>query len=135
MPTQAIPLVLLAALAATPLRAEQPKVDIGKKIDNFTLRDFHGQPKSLAEIGKGKVVVLAFLGTECPLAKLYAPRLVELAKQYESKGVVFIGVDSNRQDAITEIDAFARAHEIKFPVLKDLNQVLADQVGATRTPE
>ncbi|HTM55307.1 MAG TPA: redoxin domain-containing protein [Pirellulales bacterium] len=128
-------LVVLAALASADARAEQPKSVIGKRVDNFTLKDFRGQPFSLAENAKGKVVVLAFLGTECPLAKLYAPRLVELAKQYESKGVVFIGVDSNRQDAITEIDAFARAHEIKFPVLKDLNQVLADQVGATRTPE
>src|SRR6476469_3203470 len=110
MPTQAITLVLLAALAAAPLRAEQPKVDIGKKIDNFTLRDFHGQPKSLDEIGKGKVVVLAFLGVECPLAKLYAPRLVELAKQYEPKGVAIVGIVFYRDAAVTEIASFARVH-------------------------
>ncbi len=56
-------------------RADAPKTPIGKKVDNFTLRDFHGQPYSLDEIGKDKVVVLAFLGTECPLATRYAPRL------------------------------------------------------------
>ncbi len=80
-------------------------------------------------------MVLAFLGTECPLAKLYAPRLVELAKEYESRGVLFVGVDSNRQDSATEIAAYARQHAIEFPILKDLNQAVADQVGATRTPE
>ena len=101
----------------------------------FTLKDYHGQPYSLDQAGKDKIVVLAFLGTECPLCKTYAPRLVELAKKYEPQGVVFLGVDSNRQDAATEIAAYARIHEIGFPILKDLKQTLADQVGATRTPE
>src|SRR3954453_10555339 len=128
-------LVVLGVLASAAARAEQPKSVIGKRVDNFTLKDFRGQSFSLSQNAKNKVVVLAFLGTECPLAKLYAPRLAELAEQYESKGVAFVGVDSNRQDAVTEIDAFARVHEINFPVLKDLNQVLANQVGATRTPE
>src|SRR5262249_14434814 len=73
--------------------------------------------------------------TECPLAKLYAPRLVELAKQYGPKGVVFLGLDSNRQDSVTEIASYARIHGIEFPILKDLNQAIADRVGATRTPD
>jgi hypothetical protein len=46
-----------------------------------------------------------------------------------------LGIAPNRQDAVTEIAAYARAHEIGFPILKDLQQQLADQVGATRTPE
>ena len=79
--------------------------------------------------------MLAFLGTECPLAKLYAPRLAALAKEYESRGVVFVGIDANRQDAATEIAAYARQHGIEFPILKDLHQAVADKVGAMRTPE
>ena len=51
------------------------------------------------------------------------------------KGVVFLGIDANRQDAVTEIASYARVHGIEFPILKDLNQVIADRVGATRTPE
>ena len=74
--------------------------------------------------------MLAFLGTECPLAKLYGPRLAELQKKYADKGVQFLGVNSNRQDAITEIAAYARVHHIDFPILKDLNNKLADQLGA-----
>ncbi len=135
MQAKAIALAVLAALSTTAALAETPKTPIGKKVDNFTLRDFHGQPYSLDEIGKDKIVVLAFLGTECPLAKLYAPRLAEMAKQYADKGVVFLGIDSNRQDAVTEIASFARVHEIGFPILKDLNQTVADKAGATRTPE
>jgi peroxiredoxin len=135
MRTRACALVALLALGTAPLMAEEAKAPIGEKVENFTLNDYHGQPYSLDQVGKGKVVVLSFLGTECPLCKIYAPRLVELAKQYEKQGVVFLGIAPNRQDAVTEIAAYARAHEIGFPILKDLKQQLADKVGATRTPE
>ncbi len=135
MRTRANALVALLALCAAPLMAEESKAPIGKKIDNFTLNDYHGQPYSLDQVGKDKVVVLTFLGTECPLCKIYAPRLIELAKQYEPQGVVFLGIDPNRQDAVTEIAAYARIHDIEFPILKDLKQGLADLVGVTRTPE
>jgi peroxiredoxin len=135
MQSKAVALVVLAAALSAGARADEPKNVIGKKIDNFSLKDFRGKSFSLNEAAKDKAVVLAFVGTECPLAKMYASRLVDLARQYESKGVVFVGLDSNRQDAVTEIAAFARLQEINFPVLKDLNQAIADKVGATRTPE
>ncbi|HEX3725763.1 MAG TPA: redoxin domain-containing protein [Pirellulales bacterium] len=127
--------VAAASLCADQAPAGEPTSDLGKNVASFTLPDYRGGSQSLDGLGKNKIVVLAFLGVECPLCKLYAPRLAELAKTYEPKGVVFLGLDSNRQDAVTEIAAYARAHHIEFPILKDLNQVVADQVGATRTPE
>jgi peroxiredoxin len=108
---------------------------IGQEVDGFTLKDYRGKSVSLADFGDQKAVVLVFLGTECPLAKLYGPRLAQLAKEYESRGVAFIGVNSNTQDSITEIAAHARIHKIKFPILKDLGNKVADQLGAERTPE
>ena len=70
MQARAMTLVVLATLSAQPVLAATP-VAIGQKVDNFTLRDYHGEPYSLDEVAKDKIVVLAFLGTECPLAKLY----------------------------------------------------------------
>src|SRR5690242_13652915 len=80
-----------------------PTPAVGTTVSDFTAKDFLGKEYTLSEIGRGKTVVVAFMGTECPLAKLYAPRLVELANKFQAKGVVFLGVDSNRQDAVTEI--------------------------------
>src|SRR5205823_1392333 len=82
-----------------------------------------------------KLVVLAFLGVECPLSRLYAPRLAELAAQYEAQGVRFMAIDSNRQDAVTEMGQFAKLHNLRFPFLKDLNNTLADTLGASRNPQ
>ncbi|HEY4309281.1 MAG TPA: redoxin domain-containing protein [Pirellulales bacterium] len=131
----AAPSLALAAAPAGSTSGADKQSLAPTKVASFTLKDYHGQTFDLDAAAKDKIVVLAFLGTECPLAKLYAPRLAELAKQYESRGVAFVGIDANRQDAVTEIAAYARHHGIEFPILKDLNQTIADRVGATRTPE
>src|SRR5689334_11513724 len=68
---------------------------VGQKVDNFTLNDFRGKSHSLAELAERDVVVLAFIGCECPLAKLYGPRLAELANEFEGRGVAFLAIDSN----------------------------------------
>lgn len=126
---------LLIATTANAATEPPGKAEIGSKVAGFTAQDYLGREYSLGEIESDKIVVLAFLGTECPLAKLYAPQLAKLHEQFEPQGVVFLGVDSNRQDSITEIASFARVHAVPFPILKDLKQVMADRVGVTRTPE
>jgi peroxiredoxin len=108
---------------------------LGKSVSDFSLRDFHGNAHTLAQYDQKKLVVMAFLGAECPLARLYAPRLAELARQYAEKGVVFLGVDSNAHDTPTKLTAFANSYKVEFPLLVDAGNVLADAVGATRTPE
>ena len=87
------------------------------------------------DFADSKCLVVAFLGTECPLAKLYGPRLQTLANEYESKGVRFLAINSNQQDSIAEIAAYVKQHGIEFSVLKDPGQKVADQLGAARTPE
>ena len=49
--------------------------------------------------------------------------------------MVILGVNSNSQDAITEIAAYARIHDVTFPLLKDTGNRLADSMAAVRTPE
>ena len=124
---------LAIIFAAAPSVAAE-KSPIGKKVDSFALQDYRGKERALKDFKDSKLVVVAFLGTECPLAKLYGPKLARLAKEYESKGVAFLGIDSNTQDQITAIAAYARIHEIGFPILKDLGNKVADQFGAQRTP-
>lgn len=128
---------LFACLIAVSLTVPAPAADkslIGTPIDDFTLQDFRGKEHSLKGLKDAKLVVVAFVGAECPLAKLYGAKLGRLAKAYEPKGVAFLGIDSNAQDSVTAIAAYARAHEIGFPVLKDVGNKVADRFGAERTP-
>jgi len=108
---------------------------IGQKIDSFTLSDFYGKEHSLADYKNKQAIVVYFMGVECPLAKLYAPRMERIAKELAEQGVAVLGVNSNRQDSITEISGFAQRHKVTFPILKDAGNKLADQFGAQRTPQ
>ena len=115
------------------LLADAPVV--GRRIEPFTLQDSLGASRSLAEFMKSKAIVVVFLGTECPLAKLYGPRLAALAKKFAKRGVAIVGINSNRQDSLLEIEHYAHTSGIKFPILKDSRHKVADQFGAKRTPE
>jgi peroxiredoxin len=108
---------------------------LGNKVADFTLDNCYGKPVSLSEFADKKLVVVAFLGTECPLAKLYGPRLSQLHDDFADSGVVVIGINSNTQDSLSELAAYARRYEIGFPLLKDVGNRVADALAAQRTPE
>src|ERR1700681_4322283 len=127
-PRLAVAILLAACVSATTLSA----ADIGGRIDRFTLPDFHGRNRSLDELADKPLVVVTFLGTECPLARQYAPRLQELSEAYAERGVAFVGIDANQQDSLSDMSAFAQQQGIRFPLLKDRDQTVADQFGALR---
>jgi len=110
-------------------------VSIGSVATDFRLTDSLGKEWSLSDFKSKKAVVFAFLGTQCPLAKLYSAKLVELQNQYDQRGIAFVAVNSNVQDSLAEMNAHARKYGFDFPFLKDASQALAGNLGATRTPE
>ncbi len=122
-----------SALVAIP-QDEAKKVP-GKGAIDFQLDDFRGRNWSLAEFRERPIVVVVFLGTECPLATTYSLRVQELADKYQDRGVQFLAVDSNVQDTLEEMAAFSRRQKLEVPFLKDPQATVADQMGATRTPE
>jgi thiol-disulfide isomerase/thioredoxin len=97
------------------------------------LKGFRGERVAWPPQAK-QVRVVAFLGTGCPLAKLYAGRLQQLSEQYQGK-VEFLAVDPNPQDSLEEMAAFAREHKLSFEFARDIGQHLARQLKITRTPE
>lgn len=143
-----LPLAVLVALLATsltvaaeppsepasqPLRADRM---VGLRASNFTLKDVTtGKPVSLYGFRGKRAVVLAFLGTDCPVANLYAPRLAEIAKEFEAKGVIVLGINSNAHDTVDQVAAHAKAHGLTFPVLKDERNVVSDGLLVQRTAE
>lgn len=124
--------ILLTAMAPCTSAAEK---DLEGVLETFTLSNNYGKDVVLSSFADKRIVVLAFLGTECPLAKLYGPRLTRIAEKFEKDEVAVIGICSNKQDSLTELSAYVHRFEIGFPMLKDVGNRLADAVGATRTPE
>ncbi len=100
--------------------------------ETLSFRSAQGDPIRLRD---ENLKVVCFLGTECPLAKLYGARLQQMANTFGKQGVSFIGVNSNSQDSPLEITNYATKHGIQFPIAKDADQSIAIAFDAKRTPE
>lgn len=94
-----------------------------------------GEPIELQTTSPLKLRIICILGCECPLAKLYAERLNQLAAEFGSADVQFIGINSNPQDSLDEVTQFAADHQTRFPLAKDHDAMVLTSFGATRTPE
>lgn len=79
--------------------------------------------------------VVCFLGAECPLARLYGSRLESLGEEFGGQAVRVVGINSNPQDSVADVNRYIDEHELSFPIIKDSDQSLAQTFGATRTPE
>jgi peroxiredoxin/mono/diheme cytochrome c family protein len=102
---------------------------------DLTLHDYLGAKRSLSEWNDKDALVLVFIGADCPVSKHYGSRLAQLAEQYDDKNVQFLGIDSNRQDSLADVERYAREYKIEFPILKDPGNKVADQFAAERMSE
>lgn len=105
----------------------------------FTARTVSGEQFRLAQAASEsagqQLTVVSFLGTECPMARIYGPRLNQMAKDFQSADVRFVAIDSNRQDSFGDLQQFVNDFGITFDVIHDKQNKIADRFEATRTPE
>ncbi len=112
---------------------------VGKSAPKFALVNAVDGKTVAFTPGDGKLSVVIFTCNQCPYAKAFEPRIIEVAKQYQAKGVVFYAVDPN-DDARYEVESLpemkARATEkgYPFPYLKDGDSTIARACGARVTP-
>src|SRR5262245_54709243 len=100
--TSGLPILLALSVGAAP---PGPVMD-------FNLRDAAGRTHRLADWRGADVVVVVFVGVDCPLAKLYAPRLAELHDRFKARGVVFVALASNQHDAPGDLVKYTRRHAL-----------------------
>lgn len=108
-------------------------LDPGEKAPNFTLKSTEGKEVHLTDFG-GKTVVVMFIATRCPYSNAFTGVMAKLANQYSSKGIVFLGINSNKSEPLEEVALHAKQH-FPFVVLKDDGNKVADAYKAQVTPE
>lgn len=127
--------VVCLGLSTVGGRSEAADPNLGQQLDGLRLSDHRGHAHPVAANEDQQFSVIVFLGTECPLARMYAPRLVELRREFAARPVGWFGVISNTQDSPADIARYVSECEIDFPVLIDVDCAAADCLGAQRTPE
>jgi peroxiredoxin len=123
-------LVLFLASAAA------PGLEIGAAAPEFSVTPVSGPAFDFAEATRAhKAVVVIFLSVVCPYSTDNESHLRELDARYDAGTVLFVGVDSNRTETADELALHARRSGLRFPVMKDDANRVADLFGARATPE
>src|SRR5438045_6999073 len=131
----ALVIVALAAVAGSGNTNDYPAPTIGSVIDDFKLPDADGAAHSLKSLMGKNGAVLIFIATRCPVSNGYNERMQKLAEDYKAKGINVIGINSNSTEPASEVKAHATEKGLKFTILKDEGNKIADRLGANHTPE
>jgi len=117
-----------AAFAAGP--------QLGAPAPAFALTTLDGQGFTLAEAARShKAVVVMFIATQCPYSNAYNDRMRDMAAAYAKRGVLFVGINSNKTEPAEEVANHAKKHGFGFPLMKDPENKVADLYDARHTPE
>jgi peroxiredoxin len=105
------------------------------QVKNFILTDYNGKEHSLSDYKNSKAIVIMFIATECPVSNAYNSRMEDLFKQYNPKNISFLGINSNKAESVEMIKEHAVENGLTFTILKDKDNVVADEFKASFTPE
>jgi len=100
----------------------------------FRLKDLDDNWKEYGDLKGSALTVIDFWATWCQPCVRSMPLLNEIAKEFEEQGVRFIGVsvDGSRNQA--KIAPFVRSMGITYPILRDMDSELMQNLGVTAVP-
>jgi len=76
--------------------AQSNMMELGTKAPDFTLFDTISQkPLSLSQLKSNVATVVVFICNHCPFVHHINHKLVEVAYEYQAKGIQFIAINSN----------------------------------------
>lgn len=106
---------------------------ISNNLQSFAT-DLEGKPFDPFRAAHGKVVVLLFVRTDCPISNRYAPTIQQLSAQHRDDAAFFLVYPSKRETADS-----IRKHDREFgytlAALRDPQHILVKQSQAQITPE
>ncbi len=114
-------------------------LSLASNAPDFDLLSVDGKRYSLASFSLKPVLVVIFSCNHCPYAKDYEDRMIAIQRDYESKGVQVVAVNSNDEesypeDSYPEMIKRAQAKGFNFPYLRDQTQKVVESYGAVCTP-
>lgn len=115
--------------------------DLGRPAPDFALPEVEtGQVVKLTDFADAPVLVVVFLCRHCPYVKHIEHQLAEVAREYQAKGVAFVGISANDPEAYPEDAPESLAEQKRevgfpFPYLFDETQEVARAYQAACTPD
>lgn len=123
-------------MAATP----STMAPLGTIAPDFRLPDTDGKQVSLPDFAGAKALLVAFICNHCPFVKHIQAAFAQLAREYQARGVVVLGINSNDvvnhpDDSPAKMVEERKAAGYTFPYLYDESQKVAQAYRAACTPD
>lgn len=121
-------------------RTESTMLELGTQAPDFNLADTTGKQTSLSDFSGAKGLLVIFMCNHCPYVIHLRDALAELAKQYQTKGLAVVGINSNDANNYPADSPEKMAEEVAtagytFPYLYDESQAVAKAYKAACTPD
>lgn len=122
------------------MAVESTTTSVGTRAPDFELPGTDGKTYSLDSFKEAKGLVVVFSCNHCPYARAAWPLLIELADRYRDKGIAFVAINPNDEEAYPE-DSFEQMRKkvpewgINMPYLRDESQEVARAYDAQCTPD
>jgi peroxiredoxin len=115
-------------------------LELGTKAPDFRLPDTEGNLVSLSDFDDAPVLLVVFMCNHCPFVRHILDHLLELAREYQAKGVAVVGINSNDVESYPDdrpemMAKIAREKGFPFPYLYDETQEVAKSYRAACTPD
>ena len=115
-------------------------LELGTMMPFFRLSDFNGEPVSAEDFPDAPALLAAFICPHCPYVKHIRPELARLARDYQSRRLAIIAINSNDIGEYPEDGLDAMRQESSkagyvFPYLFDESQEVARAFRAACTPD
>jgi hypothetical protein len=118
-------LPLLAPLLAASL--------MGKSSPAQTVMDLNGPAEEVISAARGKVLVLVFVRTDCPISNRYAPVIRGLQQQFPD--VTYRLVFPDKIEPAAKIGEYLKKYHYDVPAVRDIHHALVKMTQAKITPE
>ncbi len=123
-------------MAATP----STMLPLGTRIPSFRLPDLDGVMRSPEEFTNAPALLVAFICPHCPFARHVRQGFSRFAKEYQERGLVVFGINSNDERAFPEDGLEGMKEEATqagytFSYLRDESQQVAQAFRAACTPD
>jgi hypothetical protein len=92
------------------------------------------EPRDPWKSSAGKVVVLVFVRTDCPVSNRYAPEIQRISAEH-ARDAAFWLVYPDKRETAGEIQKHDREFHYTLPVLRDPQRQLIKRAEVTITPE
>jgi len=116
----------LTAFLVAPVSTLYSAQNTGVALDGTAADPFKKSP--------GKIVVLVFVRTDCPISNRYAPRIQQISAKYDGKATFWL-VYPDKSESAEKIRRHEREYKYGLPALRDPQHTLVKLAQARVTPE